>query len=154
MTHARWHILASVVFFYHDMSYILFIALFMILIILLSFSYNLVMLLLCRHWLYARAPSPFPYTLIGSFSDDLGFAYPDWMLSIIDQVFIKIVCFVRTQSFSLFDYGILDSPLFIMFPDSPYIIIRCHSISLLIYYNVWMLICDIAVIMIYYSLDL
>ena len=60
----------------------------------------------------------------------------------------------KDQSFSLFDSGILISLLFIIFPDSLYIIISCRSIFLFIYYHVWMIVCDIAVTMIYYCLDL
>jgi len=74
-----------------------------------------------------------------------------WMLYSIDQVFVEIECFTRTWSFSLFDSGILTSPLFILFPDSPYIIISCHSISMFIYYHVWMLTCSISVILIYHN---
>ena len=95
---------------------------------------------------------PFSYTLIGSLSDDPEFARPDWMFHLIDQVFLRST--LRKDSEFLFDYGILASPLFILFPDSLHIIISCHSSSLFIYYHVWMLICDTAMIMIYYTLDL
>jgi len=72
------------------------------------------------------------------------------MFYYIDQVFVEIVRFAMTQSFSLFGSGILSSLLFILFPDSPYIITSCHYISMFIYYHMWMLICDIAVIVIHF----
>ena len=50
---------------------------------------------------------PFSYTLIGSLSDYPRFVRSDWMLSSIDQVFVEIVRFAGTQSFFLFDSGIL-----------------------------------------------
>jgi len=59
------------------------------------------MLLLCTRYLYAQASSPFSYTLIGSLSDDPGFARPDWILSSIVQVFVETVHVVRIWSFSL-----------------------------------------------------
>jgi len=74
VTYARLGILTSVVCFisgillHTDLS-------------ILLFSYLLftilVMLLLYTHWLYARAPSSFSYTLIGSLSDDPGFTRLD-----------------------------------------------------------------------------
>ena len=33
--------------------------------------------------------SPFSYTLIGSLSDDPGFAYLDWMFDFIDQALMS-----------------------------------------------------------------
>jgi len=40
--------------------------------------------------LYARAPSLLFYTLIWSFSDDPGFANPDWIFDFIDQVLMSL----------------------------------------------------------------
>ena len=59
--------------------------------------------------------------------------------------------FAKSWSFSLFDSGILIFLAFILFPDSRYIRFSCYSSSLFIWYHAWMLICDITIIMIYYS---
>ena len=53
------------------------------------------------------------------------------------------------QSFSLLDHRYSCSLSFLLFLDSPYIIISCHFIFVFIYYHVWILICDIAVIVIH-----
>ena len=118
----------------------------MILVIQLSFIYSLTCYYY-THWLYARSPFLFSYTLIRSLSDDPEFACSDWMFYSIDQAFVEIVRFARTKIFFLFDSGILASSLFILFLGSLYIIINCHFISLFIYYYVWTSICSsIAVI--------
>ena len=91
------------------------------------------------------------YTLIGSLSDDPEFACPDWMLSSIVQVFDETVHDARSWKLSFLDHRYSCSLSFLLFLDSLYSIISCHSISLFIYYHVWMLICNIAAIMIYYS---
>jgi len=49
--------------------------------------------------IYAHAPSPLFYTLIGSLSDDPEFARLDWMLSSIVQVFVETVHIARAEIF-------------------------------------------------------
>ena len=109
------------------------------------------MLLLYTYCLYAWTLSSFFYTFIGSLSDDLRFVRPDigclFHWSGVDE----LVHFARSLEFSLLITGILISLLFLLFLDSPYIIISCHSISVFIYHHVWTFICSIAVIMICYS---
>ena len=70
-------------------------------------------------------PLYFTYSL-GHFFNDPKFARPGWMLFSINQVFVEIVRFARTQSFFRFDFGILASLLFRLFPDSLYIASSCH----------------------------
>jgi len=112
------------------------------------------MLLLYTHCLYARAPSLFLYTLIGSLSDDHEFARSDWIFYSIVQVFDETVHDCEELE-SLSTYSGIHIPLIfsVIFWFSLYHY-QLSSISLLIYYHVWILICDIAVIIIYYSLDL
>ena len=112
-----------------------------------------ILLLFYAHCLYARA-LPFTHTLTRSLSDDPGFARSDIgrFVSIV-QVFVETVRFAKSWSFSLFDFGIL------IFLPSYYFLILVISDSVVIpvfilWYHAWMLIWDIAVIMIYYSLNL
>jgi len=77
-----------------------------------------------------------------------------WTLCFYCSVFIEAIRFAKNWSFSLFDSGILIFFAFILFPDSRYIRFSRYSSSWFIWYRAWMLICDIAVIMIKYSFDL
>jgi len=93
---------------------------------------QIILLLFCAHCLHARALL-FTHTLTRSLSDDPGFARPDigCFVSIV-QVFVEIVRFAKSWSFSLFDSGILIFLFFILFPDSRYIRFSCYS-SLYLY---------------------
>ena len=67
---------------------------------LLFQSYFSIILSSYAHMLNARAPSPLFYTLIGSLSDDPGFARPDIEYFIFfDQVFDETVDVTSSWSF-------------------------------------------------------
>jgi len=51
--------------------------------------------------------SSFSYTLIGSLSNDPGFACLDWMFYFVDQVFVEIVRFMDSLKFLSTYSGIL-----------------------------------------------
>ena len=145
LDYTSWHqlfILSVVFFFTYRLVYV---------IIQLSFIYSLS----CYYNIYTvymhEHLSPFSYTLIGSLFDDPRFARPDigcflycsggWW----DRTYCEELEFFSSWS-SVFLFAFI-----LLFFDSLYIIISYHFVSLFIYYHVWMLICDIAVIMIYYS---
>ena len=71
---------------------------------------------------------PFSYTFMGSLSEDSGFARSDIGYFIFFyQVFVEIVCFMRTRSFSLFGSNILVfffTPVVFVISLIPYIYIR------------------------------
>ena len=71
MTHARLHILTLVIYFISGIFFYL-------------------QTCLCYYYIHTficTSTSLFFYTPIGSLSDDLVFARPDWMFHFIDQVF-------------------------------------------------------------------
>ena len=88
---------------------------------------------------------PFSYTLIGSLSDDPGFAHPDWMFDFIDQVFMSS----RTWSFLLFDSGIISFTPVVPF-DSLYWT-QCLFYSFIHLRSCVDIICIIAAILVYHS---
>ena len=106
VTYARLHILTLVISFYHDTSYILFITL------LLIFEYPVIFYfrLSCCYWLhcfYAREPFPLhthtqTHTLIRSLLTTLDCTSRYWMSYALVQVFLELVRFARSWSFSLF----------------------------------------------------
>ena len=125
--------------------------------LVICWSYYLVILYLqlsyyyLVHIVYMHELSPL-HTLTRSLSDDPGFVRPDIGRFVsIAQVFDETVRFAKSWIFSLFDFGILIFLVFILFPDSRYIRFSRYSSSWFIWYHAWMLICDIAVIMIYYN---
>jgi len=101
VTYVRLHILTLVVPFYHDINYISFIALFLILIILLSFIsvYHVVIayiVIMHEHLsLYTHTHS------LGRFWRPWIRTSRYWMFHVIDQVFDEIVCFAKSWSLSL-----------------------------------------------------
>ena len=144
VTYGRLYILTLVVSFYHDVSYILFIPLFFTLIILLSFISVIMLLLLTL--LYARAYFSL-HTLTRSLLTTLdsyvqGFGH----LPILFRCSLRSYACKEVELPSVwFCYSYLFYSCFCTFPDS------CLSDSvaipiLFIWYHVWMLICDIAVI--------
>ena len=64
--------------------------------------------IICVH-VICTCTFPFSYTLIGSLPDHLEFARSDIGCFISFQVFVEIVCFTRTRSFSLLDLVFLSS---------------------------------------------
>ena len=105
VSYARLYILTLLVFFYHDIRYISFTALFLILIIFVIF-YSLSHCY-CLHCYYARTPSSLHIHSLGRF-------WRPWIrMSRVLDIFLcysgvrVIVRFVRSWSFSLFDFGIL-----------------------------------------------
>ena len=151
VTYARLYILRLVVFFYHDISYISFITLFLILIILLSFI-SVIILLLFTFFLY-MSTFLFTHTLIRSLLTTLDSHVQDFFDNFLYCLGVRVIVrFVRSWSFFLFDSGILTSfySCFCTFLDS------CILESVFIqfffaWYHTWMLICHIAVILIYQS---
>jgi len=134
-----------VVFFYH-FSYILFIILSLILIILLSFIsvYHVVIayIIFMREHLF---PSH-THILIRSLLTTLNSHVQDFGHLILFRCSCDL-SFTRSWSFSLFDSGILTSFYSCFFT----FLYSCISDlvfipALFIWYHVWMLICDIAVI--------
>jgi len=142
------------------MSYISFITLFMILVIQIPFITVFILLLL--------------YTLFICTSIFPLFLHTHWVAlwrplictsRLVDQVLLSsytlrgpgvslyLIPVFLSLTFLLFHDSlcIRSSPLFILFPDSPYIITGCHFISVFIYYHLWISICVFAVIMIYHS---
>jgi len=109
------------------------------------------LLLFCAHCLHARV-LPFTHTLTRSLSDDPGFARLNIGRFVpIVQVYDETVRFVKSWSFSLFYSGTLIFLAFILFPDSCFIRSSRYSSSWFIWYHAWLLICGIAVFMLYYS---
>jgi len=123
-----------------------FIALFFILVILLSFI-SVIMLLLFILFLYTSTFS-ITHTLIRSLLMTLD--------SHVQGVGHLLILFrhscdrrlVRCRSFPLIDSGIRVSYVFLLFHDSRYIYIRfsLYFSSLFIWYHAWILVCNIAVI--------
>ena len=108
VTYARLHMFTLVVFFYHDFSYISFITLFLILIILLSFIsvYHVVIAYIV---LMHEHLSLYTHTHYVA-SDDPEFACSGFLdTSLYCSGVRVIVRFARSWSFSLFDSGILVS---------------------------------------------
>ena len=143
VTYAKLHILTLVVSFYHDTSYISFITLFLILIILLS-SISV------YHVVIAYIIFLHEHLLL--YIHSLGRFWQSWIRTskFLDTLYCSggrvIVRFARIWSFSLFISGILISLVFLLFPDFRYISDSVFISVLFIWYHVWMLICDIAVI--------
>ena len=139
VTYARLHILTLVVFFYHDISYISFITLFLILIILFQFIMLLLTLFLCT--------STFPlHTLIRSLLTTLNLHVQilDILCSCSGVHWARTLC--EELEFLSFGSDILFSLVFLLFPDSWYISDSVFIPVLFIWYHAWMLICNIAVI--------
>jgi len=114
------------------------------------FRLQFILLLFCAHCLYAWALL-FTHTLTRLLSDDPGFARLDIrrFVSIV-QVFDKTVCFAKLELLPIrFRYSYL-SCHHIIFWCLLYQIQFLFQ-SLFIWYHAWMLICNIAVIMTYYS---
>ena len=157
MTYARLHILTSVVGFISgillptDLFLLLFSFIYSLSCYSIIFCLQFIMLWLCAQYFYARAPSSFLTHWLGRFLTNLD-------LHVQIECFISLIrCsmrpyMLRGAGVSLLDHQYSCSLSFLLFLDSLYIIISCHSISLFIYYHVWMLTCDIAMIMIYYNL--
>jgi len=128
VTYARLHILHQLFVYSCDscllssfrllFSYLSVVCLLLYLVIL---CLQFILLLFCAHCLHART-LPFTHTITRSLFDDPGFVRPDIgrFVSIV-QVFVGIVRFAKSWSFSLFDSGILIFLTFILFLDSHYI---------------------------------
>jgi len=119
------HNMISVVFFYCEMSYILFIVLFLMLIILISFIYTL-SCYDCIHTDYMHEHLPLFYALIGSLTDKPRFSHPHCMFYFIVQVLDETIHVARSWSLSLLDYWSSYSLLFILFLHSLYITCSCQ----------------------------
>ena len=96
------------------------------------------------------------YTLIESLSDDSRFACPDIRcFTFLIRCTIRLDMLRGTEVFLSTHSDIIISFFyscwFCSFLDSLYIAISHHFFSVFICYHVWMLICDIAVIMIHFS---
>jgi len=99
---------------------------------------------------YMHVHLPLHFTLIVSLSDYPGFERPDWMLYFIVQVFDETVHIARSWSLSL-NYRYSCSFIYVISWFSLYRI-QLPFHFLFICYHVWIFICSIAVIMIYYNL--
>jgi len=69
----------------------------------------------------------------------------------IDQVLMRSYALRGVLSFSLLSTGTLVSFVFLLFTYSSYFRLSRHSISVFLHYHVWIFICVIALIVIYYS---
>ena len=108
---------------------------------------------LYTHCLYARALFLYLTHSLGHFWWPWICTSRYWIFYALAQVFVELVHFARSWSFSLSSFGILISPIFLLFFDSRYISDSVFIPVLFIWYYVWMLICDIAIIMFCYSID-
>ena len=152
MTYAKLHILTSIVVNSCNSCLFIFIH-----VIQLSFSCMFIILfsyLLSVHIVYMHELLPLHTHSLGRFLTTLNLH-----VQILDAVFL--LSGVRwdgtlREELELFPIRFQYSHLSYLhiIPDSRYISFSCYSSSWFIWYHAWVLICDIAVTMIYYSFNL
>jgi len=103
VTYTRLYILTLVVPFYHDISYISFITVLLILIFSVIFYFSIRMLLFT--FFYARALFLYTHSL-GRFWRPWICTSRYWMFYALVQVFVELVRFARSWSLSLLIMGI------------------------------------------------
>jgi len=153
VTYARLYILRFVISFYHDISYISFITLFLILIILLSFIsvYHIVTAYIV---IIQENLSLYTHSL-GRFWRPCICTFRYWIFYALVQVFVEFVRFARSWSFSLLILIFLPLfiPIFVLFLIHVY---QIQSLFQFFLYDI-MRVCLYVILqwsLIYFSLDL
>ena len=123
------------------------------------FCYLLFQLSCCYflHCYYARTPFPYTHTLIRSLLTILNCTSRYWIFYTLVQVFVELIRFARSWSFSFLILAfLLLLFLFLNLSWFTYIRFSLYFSSLFMWYLVWIFMCHIAVILIivvyFYSL--